>query len=91
MGIDIHTLNFLRCAKKKKPLGDTITIGRQVLGVDEQTVRGLVGAPSSYKSNPYCEELLTGYFGANKVDSDKISLENVLITQDALLSLSDQN
>ena len=69
MGIDIHALNFLRNTKKKKLLGDTITIGRQGLIVTESTVKELVGAKSSYKHQAFCEELLIEYFGATKVES----------------------
>jgi len=69
MGIDVHGLNFLRNTKKKRLLGDTITIGRQGLHVPERTVKALVGAAPAYRHHAYCEELLTGYFGATKVDS----------------------
>jgi len=69
MGIDIHGLNFLRHAKNIKLLGDTVTIGRQGLRVIESTVKELVGTAPSYIIQPYCEELLTDYFGATKVDS----------------------
>jgi SAM-dependent methyltransferase len=69
MGIDVHGLNFLRHAKKKKLLGETITIGRQGLHVIEPLVKKLVGTKSSYKNQPYCEELLINYFGAMVVNS----------------------
>jgi len=69
MGIDIHGLNFLRYTKKKKPLGDTITIGRQALNVIGPMVKELVGIKPSYKSHAYCEELLIDYFGATRVES----------------------
>jgi len=69
MGIDTHALNFLRNAKKKKLFGETITIGRQQLDTIEHKVKELVGAKSTYKNQAYCEELLTEYFGATKVES----------------------
>jgi SAM-dependent methyltransferase len=69
MGIDIHTLNFLRNAKKKKPFGETVTIGRQGLHASEHRVKELVGTKSTYKNQVYCEELLTEYFGATNVES----------------------
>jgi SAM-dependent methyltransferase len=69
MGIDIHGLNFLRNAKKKKLFGETITIGRQGLHVSEQKVKELVGTQPTYKKQIYCEELLNQYFGATNVES----------------------
>jgi SAM-dependent methyltransferase len=69
MGIDHHGLNFLRYAKKKRLLGDTVTIGRQGIHVFEPTLKELVQTKSSYMKQEYCEELLTEYFGATTVDS----------------------
>ncbi len=69
MGIDIHALQFLRYAKKKMPLGDTITIGRQGIHLNENTVKSVVGTKPDYKKQIYCEELLTGYFGSTRVRS----------------------
>lgn len=83
MGIDIHALFFLRSVKNKKPLGDTITIGRQRLDVVESTVRKLAGTKPAYKNQPYCEDLLTEYFGATKVDSlDNSTFENATHVHD---------
>ena len=69
MGIDLHGLNFLRYAKKRRLFGDTMTIGRQGLHVSEPIVKKLVGTKPSYKNLAYCEELLTEYFGATVVES----------------------
>jgi hypothetical protein len=83
MGIDIHGLNFLRYAEKKKSFGDTITIGRQWLHTYEPWVKRLVGTKPSYKNQEYCEELLTEYFGATKVDSiDYSDFENATHVHD---------
>lgn len=77
MGIDTHALYFLRGVKNKQPLGDTITIGRQRLDVVESTVKKLARTKPSYKNQPYCEDLLTEYFSATKVDSlDNSPFEN---------------
>lgn len=73
MGIDVHALNFLRYTKKKKLLGNTLTIGRQGLHVDEAKVRSLLGAPMTYRNQKYCETLLLEYFGATIVDSIDVS------------------
>jgi len=69
MGIDIHNLNFLRYSAKARPLGNTITIGRQGLHAAESTVRKLVGTKSSYRNQQYCEQLLIEYLGSTSVDS----------------------
>ena len=69
MGIDIHVLNFLRYANTKRPMGATITIGRQLLHVIEPKVKELVGAGPGYANQKFCEGLLLEYFGATKVDS----------------------
>ena len=39
MGIDRHALNFIKLAKDKRPLGSTITIGRQGLHLPEDEVK----------------------------------------------------
>lgn len=83
MGIDIHALHFLRNAKKKKPLGDTITIGRQTLYVINSIVKRIVGTKLSYNDQPYCEELLKEDFGAIRVDSiDYSAYENATYVHD---------
>jgi SAM-dependent methyltransferase len=69
MGIDIHGLNFLRYAKNKKFLGETLTIGRQGLHVREPVVKNLIKTRSTYKNDTYCEALLIEYFGATNVQS----------------------
>jgi len=58
MGIDIHGLNFLRYAAKKKALGRVATIGRQSLIV-----------PSVQPGGGFCEEFLAKQFSARVVDS----------------------
>jgi SAM-dependent methyltransferase len=72
MGLDIHALNFLLIYKSKK-LKDTVTIGRQSLHLEEDTLRQFIELKSNYKHNLFCEELLTKYFNAKKVDSIDIS------------------
>jgi len=72
MGLDIHALNFLLIYKRKK-LKDTVTIGRQSLCLEEDTLRQFIELKSNYKHNLFCEELLKKYFNAKKVDSIDIS------------------
>jgi SAM-dependent methyltransferase len=69
MGIDIHTLNFLRYASQIKPLGHTITIGRQGVHIARRDCERLIGAPPGFVHQPYCESLLKEHFGANRVES----------------------
>ena len=69
MGIDIHALNFLKYSRNKKEFGDTLTIGRQGIHVNESLIKKSINAKPDYKNNVYCEELLTEYFGAKKVES----------------------
>jgi hypothetical protein len=69
MGIDTHGLNFLRYARAKKPFGDTVTLGRQSVLVIKPILEALLGAKRAYRPQPYCEELLTEYFGATRVES----------------------
>jgi len=69
MGIDTHVLKFLRNAHRKKNFGDSITVGRQGLSVDEAVVKKIIGAKASYRNKTYCEELLLEYFGASVVES----------------------
>jgi hypothetical protein len=70
MGIDIHALNLLRWASSKsKGLGVTATIGRQGMYVPPEELRKQVSLPAGYGYPEYCEELLVGVFGAERVDS----------------------
>ena len=63
MGIDIHELNFITYAAKKKQLGRVATIGRQAL-----IVPGLIA-----RFGTYCEEFLLKRFGATLVESYDLS------------------
>ncbi len=59
LGIDTHSLNFIRYASRKKPLGYVATIGRQSLAI-----------PALYaKYGRFCEGFLIDHFGATRVDS----------------------
>lgn len=59
MGIDIHGLNFIKYASRKKLFGRVATIGRQGMMV-----------PSLYpESGPFCEEFFKKHFDALLVDS----------------------
>ena len=67
MGIDVHTLNFIRYAEKQQPLGSVATIGRQGLHISEAKLRSIF--PSARNYGPYCEEMLIDLLGATKVES----------------------
>jgi hypothetical protein len=59
LGIDIHGLNFIRYASRKKRLGSVATIGRQ----------GLMLPSLCTQYGPFCEEFLKKEFEAVRVDS----------------------
>jgi hypothetical protein len=69
MGIDIHALNFLRYASKKKRLGGVATIGRQILAIPPGRLSKLMRIPEKREFGPFCEEFLTEHLDAKFVDS----------------------
>ena len=69
MGIDAHVLNFLLFARNRKSLGDTLTIGRQVIHVSKKSVIDKVGITDPYSHYIYCEYLLRDHLQAGKVES----------------------
>ena len=69
MGIDHHSLQFLRYAAKRRQLGLTCTIGRQGLHIREQQLRNMLGLPREYEHEQYCDNLLLKYFNATHVES----------------------
>jgi hypothetical protein len=69
MAIDIHVLNFLRYASKKKGLGRVATIGRQALMSPQSQLANMMRIPGNTELGPFCEEFLTKHFDAKFVDS----------------------
>jgi hypothetical protein len=69
MGIDVHALNFLRYASKKKGLGSVATIGRQALLISPSRLANIMRIPEKKEFGTFCEEFLTKYFDAKVVDS----------------------
>lgn len=69
MGIDVHSLNFLKHCTEKKNFGRTLTLGRQSLYLDEGLTRRLRGRPADGVNDAYCEWLLTERLGALGVES----------------------
>ena len=83
MGIDFHTLNFLRHIAARQPFGETATIARQELHVNELVLGGVIPLKPGYRHEAYCEPLLTDYFGATRVDSiDNSGFENATFIHD---------
>jgi hypothetical protein len=82
MGIDIHSLNFLRYAYHKSAFGDTLTLGRQSLcGIGEILKNEF--KDDDINKDVYCERLLETYFSASSVDSiDNSSFENATLIHD---------
>jgi len=83
VGIDFHTLNFLRHVAGTKPFGETATIARQEVHVNPLVLGRALPLRPDYVHEAYCESLLTGYFGATRVDSiDNSDFENATIIHD---------
>ncbi len=66
MAIEHHGFNLLRHLARKGPLGEVLTVGRQCVDVDADTLRGVLGA--DFVSDRYAEGLLRA-LGATSVDS----------------------
>jgi hypothetical protein len=70
MGIDVPALQLISWASSKSHgLGVAATIGRQSVNVPANVLRKLVNLPADYQYPQYCEELLIGALGAERVDS----------------------
>jgi hypothetical protein len=69
MAIDIHTLNFLKFARRKQAFGRVATIGRQELGVPKYKLKSALNLKGYTQYGPYCEELLIEHFAATVVES----------------------
>jgi hypothetical protein len=69
MGIDFHSLRFIEFARKRRPLGRVLTIGRQGLDIPEEQLRGLLPLKPGYVHQRFVEEVLKDYFGALAVDA----------------------
>jgi hypothetical protein len=72
MGLDIHALNFLRYSILKRPLGNTLTIGRQHVHIRKK-LELLLEVPKIECEVYFCDEILKSYLGATNVDSIDIS------------------
>ena len=70
MGIDVHTLHFLKwAARKSDGLGSVATIGRQNLHVSLPELSKIIKLPADYEHLAFCEELLKQCLGATQVRS----------------------
>lgn len=70
MGIDVHGLCLLRWASSKsKGFGRVATVGRQAVDVPARELGRHVSLPADYQYPQFCEDLLVGAFGAERVDS----------------------
>lgn len=88
MGIDAHALHLLRRARAKHgALGNTVTLGRQVVFLERPDIRRWLGDREELRRS-YCEPLLKEYFGATDVDSvDNSNYEQASIIHDMNLPL----
>lgn len=69
MGIDAHSLNFLRFARKRQQFGRVATLGRQALALSDSGLARLLESKEKIHFGPYCEDLLIKYFEAACVES----------------------
>ena len=69
MGIDYHSLRFLKYARRKQAFGAVATIGRQGLHLPPWKVREILGLEAMIDFGAYCERLLTEQFAATSVES----------------------
>lgn len=69
MGIDVHCLNFIKYSRRKKPLEDVVTIGRQSLVLSPLEFAKVLDDSDDYKNDQYCEQLLINNFGSTLVES----------------------
>lgn len=90
MAIDLHVLNFLRAANRRKPLDRAVTIGRQELYLPDSI---LAEAGQSKKDDPdyiFCEKLICEHLGAKTVDSiDNSAYQQASIIHDMNQPLPD--
>jgi len=84
MGINIHALNFLMYASKKKKFGSTATIGRQTITyLKAKEIKNILHLPKEVDYGTWCEKLLIDNFHASKVDSfDYSDYEGCTFTHD---------
>jgi hypothetical protein len=77
MGIDVHTLKFLRFASKKRTLGRVATIGRMGLHVPKDRLKEIMHLSRETDYGGYCEAFLKAEFAAVAVESfDMSAYEN---------------
>lgn len=74
MGIDVHSLNFLRYCFSKQSFSETATIGRHGYHIldsytDDPFIRKVNREIYNHRGDLYCEDMLTGFFGSTKVES----------------------
>lgn len=83
MGVDVHAFRLLQYAAAKAPLGETATLGRQSLYVDDTLMQAEFGLPAMKHYGPFCEELLIEQFGASSVTSfDASDYEKATVVHD---------
>lgn len=69
MGIDAHALHLLRYAQRRYgPLQRTLTLGRQEIHLGRRILTNLFDK-QTIRHPLYCEQLLTGHFGASHIDA----------------------
>lgn len=71
MGINLHAFNFLYYNSKLKKFGKTLTIGRQKITADKNSLKNTIN--DNIVDKIYLDDYLLKYFGATSVDSIDIN------------------
>ena len=71
MGINLHAFNFLYYNSKIKKFGKTLTIGRQKITADINSLKNTIN--DNIINKIYLDDYLLKYFGATSVDSIDIN------------------
>ena len=71
MGINLHAFNFLYYNSKLKKFGKTLTIGRQKITADKNSLKNTIN--DNIVNKIYLDDYLLKYFGATSVDSIDIN------------------
>ncbi len=84
MGIDVHTLNFLRYEHERGgDFGSSITLGRQSLHVNPRQIEAAFPSTDGRSFGSTAEQLLMAELGATRVDSlDNSDFEEASIIRD---------
>ncbi len=83
MGIDLHGLRFLRYLHRHGDFGNTVTLGRQAIMLDQTKLASELDTGAAGMAGAYADDLFKTYFGSTRVDSiDNSDFENATLICD---------